>query len=202
MGKMKVLLVQDVEKLGQAGEVKDVAGGFGRNYLLPKGLAVLATRGQVRQAEERIQSRRRREEAARRDAEALAARINGVTLRFLVRAGKLDQLYGSVTNVDIASKLQEQTGIEVDRRKIDLEDPIKRIGNYPVKVRLGAGLEPLLNVIVESEGGETAAPEEPGEVAPPAEPDTVAPDEANTADPAEEPGPAPAEETTPPEPVS
>jgi large subunit ribosomal protein L9 len=150
---MKVLLVEDVEKLGQAGDVKEVAGGYGRNYLIPKGFAVLATRGQIRQAEERLQSRRRREEAARRDAEAVAARINGVTLRFMARVGELDRLYGSVTNADIASKLQEQLDIEIDRRKIDLEDPIKRIGVYPVKVKLGSGLEPMLNVVVEAEAG-------------------------------------------------
>jgi large subunit ribosomal protein L9 len=150
---MKVLLVEDVEKLGQAGDVKEVAGGFGRNYLIPKGFAVLATRGQIRQAEERLQSRRRREEAARRDAEAVAARINGVTLRFTARVGELDRLYGSVTNADIASKLHEQIDIEIDRRKIDLEDPIKRIGVYPVKVKLGSGLEPMLNVVVEAEAG-------------------------------------------------
>jgi large subunit ribosomal protein L9 len=171
VGKMKVLLVQDVEKLGHAGDIKDVARGFGRNYLIPKGFAVMATPGQIRQAEERLQARRRRDEAARRDAEALASRINGQTLRFVVRAGKLDQLYGSVTNLDIANKIQEQLDIELDRRKIDLEDPIKRIGIYPVKVRLGEGLEPVLNVVVEGEGGEgsEAATEGESGEAPPEE---------------------------------
>jgi large subunit ribosomal protein L9 len=155
---MKVLLVQDVDKLGEAGEVKEVAGGFGRNYLLPKGFAVLATRGQIRQAEERLQSRRRREELARRDAEALAGRINGQTLRFTARVGELDRLYGSVTNADVAARIQEQLDIEVDRRKIDLEDPIKRIGVYPVKIKLAAGLEPLVNVVVEAEEGSATHP--------------------------------------------
>ncbi len=151
--KMKILLVQDVEKLGRAGELKDVSGGFGRNYLIPQGFAVLATAGQVRQAEERFKAQHKRTQAARKDAEGLAARINGVTLRFEVKVGELDRLYGSVTNVDIANKLQSQTGIEVDRRKIDLDDPIKRTGIYAVKVRLMAELEPVLNVVVEPEGG-------------------------------------------------
>ncbi len=161
--KMKVLLTQDVEKLGRAGELKDVAGGFGRNYLIPKGLAVLATPGQIRQAEQRLEAQRRRNEANRRDAEALASRINGVTLRFVARVGELDRLYGSVTNVDIATKLSEQIGIEVDRRKIDLEDPIKRIGVYPVKVRVAADLEPVVNVVVEATdaAGATPAPTPP-----------------------------------------
>ena len=159
--KMKVLLVQDVEKLGSAGEVKEVSGGYGRNYLIPKGFAVLATRGQVKQAEERLAAQRRRDEAARRDAEALAARINGQTLRFTAKVGELDRLYGSITNADIAEKIQSQLDIEIDRRKIVLEEPIKRIGIYPVKVRLATGLEPLVNVVVEGEEGAIQLPPDP-----------------------------------------
>ena len=107
---MKVLLVQDVDKLGSAGEVKEVSGGYGRNYLMPKGFAVLATRGQVKQAEERLAAQRKRDHAARKDAEALAARISGQTLRFTARVGELDRLYGSITNGDIAEKILSQTG--------------------------------------------------------------------------------------------
>jgi large subunit ribosomal protein L9 len=158
---MKVLLVQDVEKLGRAGELKEVSGGFGRNYLIPQGFAVLATRGQVRQAEERLKAQNRRVEAGRRDAEALAARISGTTLRFVVRVGEGDRLYGSVTNSDIADQLAKQIGAEIDRRKVDLEDPIKRTGHYPVKVRLMGGVEPVINVIVEGEGGAPVVAEEP-----------------------------------------
>ncbi len=181
MAKMKVLLVQDVEKLGQAGEIKQVAGGYGRNYLIPKGFAVLATAGQIKQAEERLAATRRREEAARRDAEALAQRIGGLTLRFTARsAGELDRLYGSVTNLDIANKLANEFDIEVDRRKIDLEDPIKRMGVYPVKVRLSANLEPMLNVVVEAEAGALAVS---GEAEPAAETDDA---EAESAEPVEE----------------
>ncbi len=155
--KMKVLLTHDVEHLGKAGELKDVSGGFGRNYLIPKGFAVMATKGQVRQAEERMSAQRRRTEAGRKDAQALAARINGVSLHFAVKVGEQDRLYGSVTNVDIAEKLKAQVGIDIDRRKIDLDDPIKRTGIYAVKVRLLSDLEPVLNVIVESEGAAPAA---------------------------------------------
>lgn len=150
MGKIKVLLVQDVDKLGKAGEVKQVAGGFGRNYLLPKGYAVLATPGQVRQAQERIQAQQRRALVARRDAEAIAARIQGVTLTFVARAHDQGRLFGSVTSMDIAEKLAEQTGLTIDRRKIDLDDPIKRTGIYPISMKLAAGLEPVFNVVVES----------------------------------------------------
>jgi large subunit ribosomal protein L9 len=159
--KMKVLLTQDVEKLGSAGEVKDVSGGYGRNYLLPKGLAVLATKGQVKQAEERLAAQQKRLQAARKDAEALATRISGQTLRFTARVGELDRLYGSITSADIAEKLKAQTGIEIDRRKIDLQEPIKRIGIYPIKVDLAAGLEPLINVVVEGQEGDIELPADP-----------------------------------------
>jgi large subunit ribosomal protein L9 len=159
--KMKVLLTKDVEKLGDAGEVKEVSGGYGRNYLIPQGMAVLATRGQVKQAEERLTAQRKRDQAARRDAEALAARISGQTLRFTARVGELDRLYGSITSSDIAEKLAAQTGVTIDRRRIDLDEPIKRIGIYPIKIRVASGLEPLVNVVVEGEEGAIQLPASP-----------------------------------------
>ena len=159
--KMKVLLTQDVEKLGHAGDVKEVSGGYGRNYLLPKGFAVLATKGQIKQAEERHAAQQKRLQAARKDAEALAARISGQTLRFTARVGELDRLYGSITSADIADKLKDQTGVEVDRRRIDLDEPIKRIGIYPIKIQLVPGLEPLVNVVVEGQEGDLDLPADP-----------------------------------------
>ncbi|MEI8167787.1 MAG: 50S ribosomal protein L9 [Chloroflexales bacterium] len=150
--KIKVLLVQDVEHLGRSGELKDVSGGFGRNYLLPKGFAVLATRGQIKQAEERLSAQRRRVDAARKDAESLAARLNGVTLTFTAKVGEQDRLYGSVTSADIAEKIEQQLKIEVDRRKIELDEPIKRTGSFPVSIRLVAGVVPVVNVVVQGEG--------------------------------------------------
>lgn len=158
--KMKVLLTTNVANLGTVGEVKEVSGGYGRNYLIPQGMAVLATRGQVKQAEERIAAQQKRDQAARRDAEALAARISGQTLRFTARVGELDRLYGSVTSSDIADRIKSQIGIDIDRRKIELDEPIKRIGIYPIKVRLMAGLEPLVNVVVEGEAGAISLPSE------------------------------------------
>lgn len=157
---MKVVLTQDVPNLGKAGEVKDVADGYGRNYLLPKGYAQMATKGLIKQAQERAEAQKRRDAKLRSDAETLAQRLNGQTLRFEVRVGELDRLYGSITNVDIAEKLKQQTGIDVDRRKIELGDPIKRAGVYSVPVRLAAQIEARLNVVVEGEGGvaETGAP--------------------------------------------
>lgn len=154
---MKVVLTQDVPNLGKAGDIKDVADGYGRNFLIPKGFASLATKGLIKQAQERAEAQRKRDVKARGEAEGLAQRINGQTLRFVVRVGELDRLYGSITSSDIAEKAQQQFGIEVDRRKIELGDPIKRAGVYSVPVRLAASVEARLNVVVEGEGGETAA---------------------------------------------
>jgi large subunit ribosomal protein L9 len=159
--KIKVLLTQDVEKLGVAGDIKTVSGGFGRNYLIPKGFAVLATRGMIKVAEERLAARRRREEATRKDAESLAARMNGQTIRFTARVGELDRLYGSITSADIAEKLGAQIKVEVDRRKILLDEPLKRIGIYPITIRLMSGVEPVVNVVVEGEEGSIQLPEDP-----------------------------------------
>ena len=163
---MKVVLLKDVPNLGAAGEIKEVADGYGRNYLMPKGFAVLATKGMVKQAQERAEAQRRREFKARTDAEALSQRINGVTLRFTVKVGELDRLYGSITNVDIAERLAAQLGIQVDRRRVELGDPIKRAGVYSVVVNLGHGLEPRINVVVEGEG---IGAEDTGAAAPEAE---------------------------------
>jgi large subunit ribosomal protein L9 len=155
---MKVLLTRDVEHLGNTGEIKEVKGGYGRNYLIPQGMAVLATRGQIKQAEERIAAQRRRDEASRRDAEAVVARINGITLRFTARVGEQDRLYGSITNSDIAEKLSAQAGVDIDRRKVELEDSLKRVGIYPVRVKVASGIEAVINVVVEGEAGQIQLP--------------------------------------------
>lgn len=155
---MKVVLMQDVPNLGQTGEIKEVSGGYGRNYLIPKGYAVLATPGLIKQAEERAAAQQRRNQKARTGFEQVAQRINGQTLRFDVRVGELDRLYGAITNADIADKLREQFGVDIDRRKIELGDPIKRAGVYSVPVRLAADLEPRLNVVIEgAQSGQPAA---------------------------------------------
>jgi large subunit ribosomal protein L9 len=164
VAKMKVLLVQDVQHLGRAGEIKDVAGGFGRNYLLPKGFAVLATSGQIKQAEQRLAAERKKLDAARKDAEAVAVRLNGKSISFTVKVGEQGRLYGSVTSGDIAEQIQQQLGVEIDRRKIELDEPIKTVGTHEVPVRLVAGVEPVVNVVVHGEGG-PALVEAPGETA-------------------------------------
>lgn len=160
---MKVVLMQDVPNLGHTGDIKEVAGGYGRNYLIPKGYAAMATPGLIKQAEERAAAQQRRDQKARSQFEQVAQQINGQTLRFDVRVGELDRLYGAITNADIADKLRQQFGVDIDRRRIDLGDPIKRAGVYSVAVRLAADLEPRLNVVVE--GAQSAPPAQAAPVA-------------------------------------
>ena len=157
--KMKVLLTQDVQQLGAAGEVHEVSGGYGRNYLIPKGYATLASRGQIKQAEERRAAQEKKLQGQRREFETLAAKINGQTIRFTARTGDLDRLYGSITSADIAEKATALAGEPIDRRNVVLDEPIKRIGIYPIKIRLMSGVEPLLNVVVEGEEGALQLPD-------------------------------------------
>ncbi|MBP8253134.1 MAG: 50S ribosomal protein L9 [Herpetosiphon sp.] len=154
---MKVMLLHDVEKLGTAGEVKEVSGGYGRNYLLPKKLAVFATPGLIKQAEEKLAKQRKLEAKQRESLRGLSEKINGQTLKFLVKVGEQDRLYGSVTSGDIAEKLAGMIGEDVDRRKIQLDEPIKRTGLYSVAIRLMSGVEPRINVVVEDEDADAQA---------------------------------------------
>jgi large subunit ribosomal protein L9 len=147
---MKVLLIQDVDDLGFAGEIRDVATGYGRNFLIPNGLAVLATPGALKEAD---LHRRRAAERRQRIADevaALAATIGQKTLVFQAKAGDKGRLYGSVTTADIADKLAEVIGQEIDRRKITLDTPIKQLGTHKVGVRLSTDVLAEFDVVVES----------------------------------------------------
>ena len=152
--KMKVLLTKDVEHLGVAGDIKEVSGGYGRNYLLPQGMAVIATRGAIKQAEERLSAQRKREAVLRQEAEVLAQRMAGVTLTFVERVGENDRLFGSVTASDIAEKLQAAIGVDIDRRRIELDEPIKRIGDFVVHYRVMTGVVAGVKVVVNAAEGD------------------------------------------------
>lgn len=152
MARMNVLLTNDVPNLGEAGEIHAVAGGYARNYLMPRGLAVLATKGAMKQAEDIRQAgiRKRAQETA--NAKAQAEMINGKRLLFNARAGDRDRLYGSVTVVEIAERLSEEVGFEVDRRKVELDQPIRELGIFELPVRLMAEVEARFTVGVAREG--------------------------------------------------
>ncbi len=149
---MKVLLTQDVYNLGHAGEVKTVADGYGRNYLLPRGVAVLATAGAVKRADTIKAAALRRRAQEQSDMQAVAQVINGVTLTFTARTGEKGKLYGSITTAQIADNISSVLGKEFDRRKIALREPIRMVGNYSVQVRLATDIVPVVNVVVVQEG--------------------------------------------------
>lgn len=152
--KMKVLLTKDVEHLGVTGDIKEVSGGYGRNYLLPQGMAVIATRGAIKQAEERLSAQRKREAVLRQEAQVLAQRMAGVTLTFVERVGENDRLFGSVTASDIAEKLQAAVGVDIDRRRIELDEPIKRVGDFVVHYRVITGVVAEVKVVVNAAEGD------------------------------------------------
>jgi len=148
---MKVMLLKDVYKLGRAGEIKKVADGYGRNFLLPQKLAVLATPGALKQIEKiRSQAEIRRTEL-NSELKTLADQINGVTVVFAAKAGETGKLYGSITNQDVANAIQEKTRFEVKKQQVDMQ-PIRNLGEFTAHVRLTMDLVPEVRIIVHREG--------------------------------------------------
>ena len=147
---MEVILKEDVPKLGHRGEVVKVAEGYGRNYLLPRKLAIEATQANKSVIEQMKQAAVRRSAVEKADAEGLSKQLDGVTLTFQRKAGEKDHLFGSVTSSDIAEAL-EQKGFSIDRRKIQLHDPLKNLGEFDVPVRLHRDVTSRVKVIIEKE---------------------------------------------------
>jgi large subunit ribosomal protein L9 len=148
---MEVLLLKDVEQLGQAGDIRKVANGYARNYLFPRGWAVVATPGAIKQAEQQRLAEAKREAKVLSEAQALAQQLDGMVVTFQARAGESDRLYGSITNANIAEALEEQVDQEVDRRKIELDEPLKELGDHAVTIRLAPEAEAKVTVIIERE---------------------------------------------------
>lgn len=148
---MKVILTDDVEKLGKSGDLKDVAEGYARNFLIPRKLAVPAAGGAFRAWQHDIASREEKREREREEAEIAATRIAGTTLTMGVKVGEGGKLYGSIGAKDIADALARR-GIEVDRHKVDLEEPLKTLGTYKVAIKVYQGMTPEVTVVVEPKG--------------------------------------------------
>jgi large subunit ribosomal protein L9 len=162
---MKVLLIKDVYKLGRAGDIKKVADGYGRNFLLPQGLAVLATEGAMKQVQKIKAQAEIRRNSQNSELSGVADLIKGVTLIFPAKAGDTGKLYGSITTGDIAAALTEKIRFEVKRQQVDTQ-PIRTLGEFTAHVRLTMDLVPEFKVIVHREGESpesvaTAHPEEP-----------------------------------------
>lgn len=148
---MKVLLLKDVYKLGRAGEVKNVADGYGRNYLLPQGLATMATPGAMKQAERIMKAAAAERARLNEELGSVAEVLEGLEMAFPVKAGETGKLYGSVTTQMIAEAIEAETGAVVAKRQIDSE-PIRSLGVHQISVRLTMDLVPEVTVLVHREG--------------------------------------------------
>jgi large subunit ribosomal protein L9 len=154
---MKVLLLKDVYKLGRAGDVKKVADGYGRNYLVPQGMAVLATPGALKQVDYiRAKASTRRVEL-NKEMGGLAAQLAGQYLTFPAKAGETGKLYGSITAGMIAEELSKKIGATIDRHQVEIQ-PIRTLGHFKAHVRLTVDLTPEVHVIVHREGETPALP--------------------------------------------
>jgi len=148
---MEVLLLKDVRRLGKAGEIKKVADGYARNYLFPRGLAVMATEAARKELEEQMAAKERRAVMEKARAEKRAQDLQNLVLTFKARAGESGRLYGSITSADIAERLSAIIGDEVDKRKVLLQEPIKEAGRSKVDVKLHNNVTITVTVIVEPE---------------------------------------------------
>jgi large subunit ribosomal protein L9 len=157
---MEVILLRDVDKVGLRGDVVSVSRGYMRNYLAPRRLAEEATRARVAELEKREGQRARHEAQSFEDAQKIADKLGSAELRFDVNAGPQGTLFGSVTATDITDEIWDKLKIRVDRRKIDLPDPIKRIGRYEVPIELFTDVVVPVKALVVPEGGELPPEEE------------------------------------------
>ena len=157
---MKVMLIKDVYKLGHAGDIKKVADGFGRNFLLPQGLAVLATAGALKQVEKIRNKAEIRRTEQNSELQGLADQINGVEVTFGAKAGDTGKLYGSITTQDVATAVSEQVRFEIKKHQVDMQ-PVRNLGEFTAQIRLTMDLVPEVKIIVHREG--EAIEEEPAE---------------------------------------
>ncbi len=157
---MEVILLQDVEKIGLRGDVVSVARGYARNFLFPRRLAEPATPAKVAEIQKHDARRAQQEARSAEQAEAIADKLRKTVLRFEVKAGPTGALFGSVTPSDIADEIWRTRKIRIDRRKIELSDPIKRIGNFAVPVHIFEEVSVELKTLVVPEGGELTPEQE------------------------------------------
>ena len=149
---MKIILKQSVETLGEAGDIVSVKAGYGRNYLIPQGIAVLATKSSIEATQNQLEQKAMKDAKSKKDLQLVAEKLNNIKLSFSLKSGEDDKLFGSVTTQMISSELDGK-GFTVDKKYISLEEPIKTLGNYFAKVDFGSNIEARikLKVIPEEE---------------------------------------------------
>jgi large subunit ribosomal protein L9 len=151
MNFMKVVLLEDLPGKGKAGEIKEVSKGYARNFLLPRGLALLATPTIIKQVESRLEKEKLEEGIDRDKLVELAQQIEGREIRFEARMGAGERLFGSITAADVAEELSRAIGSPVDKKKIDIEKPLRKTGSYEVAVKLASDINPRIAVVIEEE---------------------------------------------------
>jgi len=148
---MKVVLLEDLPGKGRAGEIKEVSKGYARNFLLPRGLALLATPTVMKQVESRLEKEKLEESIDRDKLVELAQQIEGKEIRFKARMGTGERLFGSITAADVAEELSRAIGSVIDKKKIDIEKSLRKTGSYEVAVKLASDLNPQITVVIEEE---------------------------------------------------
>lgn len=150
---MKVILQQDVKKLGNKGDLIDVSEGYARNYLVPRGLAIEANEANLKSLKHEKSVAKQKEEREREEARGRAAKLESLTIKISAKTGDSGRLFGSVTAGDIADAVKSSSGMEVDKRRIDLKEPIKALGTYRVSVQVHPGITAQLTVqVVDGDG--------------------------------------------------
>jgi len=148
---MKVVLLEDLPGRGKAGEIKEVSRGYARNFLLPRGLALLATPAVIKQVESRLEQEKIEGSIDRDKLVELAQQIEGKEIRFQARMGAGERLFGSITAADVAEKLSQAIGSVIDKKKIDIEKSLRKTGSHQVAVKLASDLNPQITVVIEEE---------------------------------------------------
>lgn len=149
---MKVFLKRDVPGLGKANEVKNVSDGYARNYLIPRGLATLASKGNLKAAKVYVETQQAREERTREHSQQIAEKLKQNPLHLKAKAGETGRLYGSITSADIAGAIGQLLGTKFDKRRILLKRPIRETGTHAIDIKLEGGIRGQAQVIVETEG--------------------------------------------------
>jgi large subunit ribosomal protein L9 len=154
---MKIVLLEDVPGKGKAGEIKEVSKGYAKNFLLPRGLALVATPTVMKQVESRLEREKLEESIDREKLVELAQQIEGREIRFKARMGAGERLFGSITAADVAEELSRAIGSVIDKRKIDIEKPFRQTGSYEIAVKLASDIKPKITVVIEEEEEEKEA---------------------------------------------
>jgi large subunit ribosomal protein L9 len=148
---MKVVLLEDIAGTGKAGELKEVSKGYAKNFLLPRGLALIATPAVTKQVESRLERKKLDESVDREKLVELAQQVEGKEIHFKARLGGGERLFGSITAADVAEELSRATGSVIDKKKIDIEKPFHQTGSYEVAVKVAGDIRPKITVVIEEE---------------------------------------------------